>query len=422
MKQWIQNLLQSEQMQKAFEFLKEDDGKTLEQQLELVRIPAYYLQEEEKAKRFKELVEEAGYEAQMDELCNVYTVIPGTGEGANIYISAHLDTVFPPETCLEGKCENGIINIPGIADDTRGCAEILTMLRAIRNAGLKPKGDIIIGANVGEEGLGDLRGIRHFFSTNPLAEKVDGFITVDGAGPLVCYGGTGSHRYEVTFQGPGGHSYSAFGLVNPIHAMGRTIHYLSQIRTPRYPKTTFSVGIVSGGTSVNAIPAECKMRVDMRSDGMQELEKLDAQFHECLERAVREEYERWETERSYEQSGLNRFDRDAHIQVTIEPIGNRPAGNQPKDCPIVEIVSQAYECMGITPDYMSNGSTDANIPISLGIPAICICGGGTAGKYHSLEEWFDPADAYKGAQRNLLALFAMTGLDGVSEPLLPKRK
>ena len=204
--------------------------------------------------------------------------------------------------------------------------------------------------------------------------------------------------------------------------MGRAISYLSEIRTPKEPKTTFSVGVVEGGTSVNAIASECSMQVDMRADGVAELEELDRSFRECLRRAVEDENCRWEKERTHEQSGIARFDRDARIEVEITPIGDRPVGNQPEDCEIVNIWANAYHSMGEDPVYMKSGSTDANVPISLGIPAVCICGGGKAGLNHSVKEWFDPTDAYKGPQRNLLALFAMVGLTDVCDPGLGKRK
>lgn len=420
MKDQIKTLAQSEAMKAAFDYLKQDEAHTLEQQIELVQISAFHMQEENRARHFKKLLEEAGYEAHMDEVCNVYTRIPGTGDGPTVYVSAHLDTVFPPETPLNVTREGNIIRVPGIGDDTRGLAEVLTLARAIHETGLKPVGDIIIGGNVGEEGLGDLRGIRHFFSKN--ADQVDGFLSVDGAGCLICYGATGSHRYEVTFRGPGGHSFGAFGMVNPIHAMGRAISYISELRTPKEPKTTFSVGVVNGGTSVNAIAYECTMLIDMRSNGLEALEDLDARVHECIQKAVEDENNRWEVERTYEADGFGDFDREGRITVEMKPIGNRPAGSQPKDCELVSVVGAAYAELGETPDYMPAGSTDANIPISLGIPAACIGAGGIGGACHSIDEWYDSTDSYRGAQRNLLAIFALAGLDGVIEPGLSKRE
>ncbi len=419
MREQVKLLYHSEEIKKAFSFIQEDDAHTFEQQMELARIPSYLNGEKERADYFKKLMEAEGYEARTDEVGNVYTRIKGTGKGPTVYISAHLDTVFPQETSLEGKWEGSVINLPGICDDTRGLAEILAILRAIKAEGLKPVGDIIIGGNVGEEGLGNLRGMKYFFSQN--ADEIDGFLSIDGVGPIICYGATGSHRYEVTFRGEGGHSYGAFGLVNPIHAMGRAISYISELRTPRFPKTTFSVGVVEGGTSVNAIASACKMLVDIRSDGNDELNDLDERIQECIKRAVEDENERWSEERAYEQEGMNGFNKDARISLSVQQIGERPAGNQERDCEIVSILSAAFEVLNVEPDYMSNGSTDANVPISMGIPAACVCGGGKGGKYHSLEEWFDPTDAYLGVQRNLLALLAMTGVEGTCEPCLKIR-
>jgi len=419
MKDSIKALYDSPAMQKAFAFLKEDDAHTLEQQLELVVIPAFSLYEEQRALHFQQLIEAEGFEAHMDEVCNVYTTIPGTGGGPTVYISAHLDTVFPPETPLDIKYDGPKINVPGIVDDTRGLADILTLLRAIREAGLKPVGDIIIGGNVGEEGLGNLYGMRNFFKHN--ADKVDGFMSVDGAGTNIYYGGTGSYRYKVTFKGPGGHSNGAYGLVNPIHALGRAIAYISELRAPKFPKTTHCVGVIEGGTSVNSIAYECSLLMDMRSNGKAALDAVDAEFMACIQKAVDDENARWVEERKYPEMGLSTFDVDARITADLDKRGDRPVGEQPVDCDIVQIIAAAYTQNGDKPSYRDYGSTDANIAISLGIPGVALARGGKSGNSHSILEWFDPTDAYKGPQRQLVALFALVGLDGVSAPLLPVR-
>jgi tripeptide aminopeptidase len=421
MEQKVKELRDSVKMQEAFAFVKKDAEHTLEQQLKLVKIPSFSNHEEEKAKYFKKLIEAEGCNAEMDDVWNVFTRIKGTGEGPTVYITAHTDTVFPLDTPLEITEKDGRYTCPGIGDDTRGLAEILSILRTIKKCSLKPKGDIIIGSNVGEEGLGNLKGMRNFFKNH--AEEVDGFISIDGVGSVIIYGGTGSLRYRVTFRGPGGHSYGAFGLVNPIFAMGRAISNISEIRTPLSPKTTFCVGVVKGGTSVNSIASECSMLVDMRSDGQKELDELHQKFQDCIKKAVEDENNRWTEERKAKQGGMGWcFDRDARITVKVELLGNRPVGNQPIACPIVQVAADACNVMGTAPEYMSNGSTDANIPISLGIPAIAVNGGGKSAGMHSTKEWFEPKDAYIGVQRNLLTLFALTGLDGASEPMLAKRK
>ncbi len=415
----IKKLFSSEPIKSAFAYIKNDEEHTLQQQLELVQIPSCYNCEKDRALHFRSMIEAEGYETYMDDAWNVYTVIRGTGNGPTLYVSAHLDTVFPMETPLEITRKGNIISVPGIADDTRGLAEILCLLRAIREAQLKPVGDIIIGGDVGEESLGDLRGMKHFFKEN--RDRVDAFVSIDAACPVLCYGGTGSYRYKITFHGPGGHSYNAFGLVNPIHAMGRAIAYISEIRTQENPKATFSVGVVEGGTSINAIPSACNMLVDMRSDDKDALISVEKEFLTCLEKAVQDENDRWIEERKWKQGSIGKFDTEARIIMDIKKIGDRPVGHQPKDYDIVPYVAEAFEICGITPDYMPSGSTDANVPLSLGIPAVTIAGGGFGGNGHALNEYYDCTDAYKGVQKNLLVLFNLIGLSGVSEPQIPKR-
>jgi len=417
----INMLLNSEKMQKAFEYAFNDDENTLAQQLALVQIPAFSHEEKARSEYFAKLMQDMGYETTTDEVYNVYTKIKGTGCGPTVYITAHLDTVFPMDTPLEIKKEGTKIYVPGIGDDTRGLAEILSILRCIKEAELIPVGDIIIGANVCEEGLGDLKRVKTFFRDHK--DEIDGFITVDGSGTSICAGAVGSYRYKVTFEGPGGHSNGAFGLVNPIHALGRAIAYISELRTPVEPKTTFCVGVIEGGTSVNSIAYSASLLMDMRSICAQELDKIDEQFKECIQKAVEDENARWETERELADKGQGyRFDTSARITAKIEKIGDRPAGSQPDDAQIVAAVKGAFNAVGIDDIRIHSASTDANVPISLGIPSVAIGGGGTGGGAHSLGEWFDPTDAYKGVQRILLTLFTLAGLDGVSEPQLDVRK
>lgn len=416
----MERLLGSEAFQRAASFIERDSENTIRQQIELTCIPAFSNQEGEKSRRFKELVEKEGYLAEQDEVGNVYTRIPGCGEGPTLYVTAHLDTVFPMDTPLEPYWEGSRIYCPGIADDTRGCAEILALLRALRELGTRPVGNLILGANVGEEGLGDLRGMRHFFQRQ--GDEVDGFFSIDGAGEDYIYGGTGSIRYKVTFRGPGGHSYGDFGCVNPIHAMGRAIGYIGELRVPEEPKTTFNVGVVEGGTSINAIPYQCSMLVDMRSDDQSSLEKLHQEILACIRRGVEEENRRWAQEREWVHSTAGRtYDPSARVTVEWEQVGNRPGGSQPTGCPIVQLVEESARALGQELKGVAHSSTDANIPLSLGIPACTLGGGGSCGGCHSLEEWFDTAGAYRGTQRLLLTALACVGLEGIAPPLLPKR-
>lgn len=420
MKTEIEKILASPAFQKAAAFIAKDEQKTIEQQLELVQVPAFSNHEEQRADLFQKLLEAEGYSTQRDSVNNVYTVIPGTGMGPVLYVSAHLDTVFPLDTVLKPRREAGVIHCPGIADDTRGLAEILALLRALREGGITPVGTLIMGGNVGEEGLGDLRGMHHFFQSHK--DQVDGFISIDGAGPGFTYGATASVRYRVTFRGPGGHSYGDFGCVNPVHAMGRAIAHISELRTPEFPKTTYSVGVVEGGTSVNAIAYECSMLVDMRSDEQGPLDKLHGEILVAIRQGVAEENNRWAEERKWNRNLFGRtYNPDARITVQLEKLGDRPGGSQTIEIPLVQAVVEAYRALGVDPPATAYSSTDSNIPISLGIPAVTVSGGGICGGCHSEDEWYDPTEAYQGTKRILLALLACVGLDGISNPLLPNR-
>ncbi len=400
----LQAIYNSPKFQDAVAFFQKDAEHTIDQQIELVQISSFSNHEENRAAHFKKMIEAEGYEATMDEVCNVQVTIPGTGDGPTVLVSAHLDTVFPPETDLTVKRDGIRICCPGIGDDTRGCAEVLSLLRGIREAGIKPVGTLILGGNVGEEGLGNLRGVRHIFANRT---DIDAFVSIDSAGPVLCYGGTGSYRYKVHFHGYGGHSNGDFGLPNPIHAMGRAISAIAKLEVPKEPRTTFNVGVVEGGTSVNSIAHDCSMLIDMRSNGTEALETLNKQVLALIEEAVQRENDRW----------VN----DKKITYTLELMGYRPAGAQSADAPIVQTYAEAIRMVGCEPNFLPAASTDANIPLSLGIPAVTVSGGGNSGDAHTITEWFDPTDSHLGSIRNLLAILALVGMDGVSDPVISKR-
>ncbi len=426
MKQTYEKLMASETVKKAREIMKADEAHTWEQHQELVLIPAFSRHEEKRAKRFAEMLRAEGCEVTVDEVNNVYTVIKGTGDGPAVYMTAHIDTVFPMDTPLAIRKEGDRYYCPGIGDDTAQLAQILTLVRVIRDSGVRFKGDLIIGGNVGEEGLGDLYGVRHFFSKKENADKVDGFITFDGSSSGIVTGGTGSYRYKVSFKGPGGHSYGDFGMPNPIFAMGRAIALFSQMKAPVDKKTTFSVGVVEGGTSVNSIPFACSMLVDMRSESKANLDAEDACFKQIVAKAVEEENARWAAD-----SGLysDRYSRpgtvplcERKVEAVIEQLGNRPVGEiQSEESPIVAASIAAFKASGIEPNMRGCSSTDANIPISMGIPAVGMGGGGKGGGAHSSGEWFDPTDITSGLFKNYVLLCGLLGVEGLTEPLLPKR-
>ena len=435
----MDELLKCTDVQEALQFLREDDERTLREHLEMCQIPAPSYEEGEKAEYVRKKMVDAGLsDVHIDEVGNVLGTWKGTGNGPRIMIAGHTDTVFPRETDLTLKKEGERYSCPGIGDDTRAVAELLSLARALNATGIHGEGDIVFCANVCEEGLGDLRGIKHAFKdiskttvsqkteatenvqasgktddmksftfANELENHYDGFVSIDDKNTSgIIYQAVGSERYLVTFHGTGGHSFTGFGIPNPIHAMGRAIAKISDFQTPKNPKTTFSVGVINGGTSVNVIAAECSMLVDMRSVDAGELEKLSVKFHQAIENAVQEENARWE-------------DKDNRITVTFEQKGKRPAGTQDKSCQIVQAANAANQALGMETLYIGAASTDANIPISLGIPAITVGWGGKGGGEHTIHEWYEHTESWKGPQRDLLLLLALSGYEEYKKYQLP---
>ena len=388
----------------ALDFIRADEARTLAEQKEIVVIEAPPFKEQVRARDYLRRFAELGIgNGRIDGEGNVIVVRPGTGKGPKLVISAHLDTVFPAGTDLTIKEKDGRLYAPGIGDDSRGLAELLTMARALKAADIQTSGDIWFVATVGEEGLGNLRGVRALLREN---RDLDGFITIDGE-PVgrINSVAVGSHRYRVTYKGPGGHSFSAFGAPSAIHALGRAIAKVADLKTPSDPKTTFTVGTVKGGTSVNSIASEASMDLDMRSVRMPQLMEVEAAVMAALRDAAAEENARWGS---------------TAISVDIQIVGQRPAGAQRPDSPIIQAALLAVRAVGLAPVMGTPGSTDANMPISLGIPSMAVGRGGANGRVHSIDEWFDPKDAYLGPQKTLLTVLALVGLDGVSKPLLAK--
>ena len=399
-------LLNDPLVQAALDYIKEDDERTLSEQLTLTEIPAPSHHEKEKAEYIRTLFEEAGLEdVCLDEVWNVLGTLKGTGGGPAIMLAGHTDTVFPYGTDVKVRKEGNRYSAPGINDDTRAVAEILSVARAFQLTGLRPMGDIIFCANVCEEGLGDLKGVKHIFYNE---NSIDGFVSVDNpvTGGIV-FTATGSRRFLITINGRGGHSFADFGLPNPIHALGRLIARIADFQVPRMPKTTFNAGVIQGGTSVNTIAGSCSLLLDLRSDSPAELERLEKEMRAALELSVHEENSRWDSEHL--------------LTYDVEVKGIRPAGTQPADAPVVRAAWLAAEMLGIQPELRDESSTDANIPISLGIPAITIGRGGREGGVHTLKEWFEPVEAWLGPQRDLLCVLLLAGLEGVQAPMLARR-
>jgi acetylornithine deacetylase/succinyl-diaminopimelate desuccinylase-like protein len=398
--QEVSRLVAQISVQEALRTIEALDADTQERLIYLTQIPAPPFQEEIRARAFAELLEEAGADSvRLDEVGNVLAYRKGLVGGRTVVVGAHLDTVFPEGTDVAVRIRGDTLFAPGVGDDTRGLVVILTVLRAMERVGMRTNADLIFLGSVGEEGLGDLRGVKHFFREG--GPPADAFIEIDGGGMAsIVTMGLGSTRYRVTFRASGGHSWGAFGLVNPAHALGRAIQRFAEVAdslTSSGPRTSFNVGRVGGGTSVNSIPFEAWMEVDMRSEDPEGLEEIEGAFLAAVERASEEE---------------NEFRRDGPpVEVEAERIGSRPSGEVDPSAPLVQRALAATRYFGETP-YLTRSSTNSNIPIALGIPAVTIGRGGTGGGNHSPGEWWVNEDGHKAIQRTLLILLAEAGFVG----------
>jgi tripeptide aminopeptidase len=382
---------------KALAALKTDNAWTLQKQVALCEVAAPPFKEQARGVAFRTEMIALGYStARIDEVGNVVTEVRGTGKGPTVMLAGHLDTVFPEGTKVAVATDGARMKGPGIGDDCRGLAVVLATARAVKQSGLAFAGRVIFVANVGEEGPGNLRGVRHLLGTT-YKGQVDYFISVDGAGNDIVSRAVGSYRYNVHFQGPGGHSYGAFGMPNPIHAMGRAIAAISDIQVPRAPKTTFNVGVISGGTSVNSIAIEAVMDVDMRSESAEELAKVDVKIRKAIDDAVASELARW--------PGSTKG-----LPVRIDTIGIRPTGAQADTARIVRTALATAQQVGFKPSIGAS-STDSNYPISIGVPAVTIDGGGNGSGAHSVSEWYEDGPAgYLGPQWALRLVAALAGV------------
>lgn len=389
----------SEGFTKALAVLDRDHDRLIREIITLTEIPAPPFKEARRAQAYLEMLRASGLtDVEMDEEGNVMGLRKGTDPAAPlIAVAAHLDTVFPEGTDVTVKRDDTRLSAPGIGDDTRSLAVLLAMIRAMDEAGIRTRSDLLFVGNVGEEGPGDLRGVKYLFQKGRYRDRIKMFISVDGAGggANITHGGVGSRRYRVAFKGPGGHSYGAFGLVSPAFAMAGAMHRFGKLTVPAKPKTTYTVGVVGGGTSVNSIPFETHMEVDMRSESRAELQKLDESFLSLINDAVQEE----NTARSTAQGA---------ITADITLIGDRPSGETPIDAPIVQTAAASIRAAGGRPTF-SWSSTDSNIPISLGIPAITVDSGGRGGRAHALDEWIsvDKVPSLRGIEIALVTLLAL---------------
>jgi tripeptide aminopeptidase len=383
-------LLKDATVKAAMDAARSSEPQTIDDLVRFCEVAAPPFRESARGELLRQAFQQLGLRnVRIDKAGNVLGDRPGAAARPRLVVSAHLDTVFPPETDVKVKRDGAMLRGPGTGDDCRGLSVLVSVIRALRQGGVLTPGLITFVATVGEEGLGDLRGVKQVFRDTT---EVDRFISIDGTGLGITNVGVGSLRYRVTFKGPGGHSFAAFGIANPIDAMGRAIARIAEFQVPKDPKTTFNVGRVGGGTSVNAIASEAWMEVDMRSPDPALLAALDARFQKAIDGAVVEENERWRTPRM--------------ISAVKERVGDRPPGSTPADSPIVRAAEAVHRALGL-PFTLSESSTDANIPMSLHIPAVTIGGGGRGTDAHALTESFDTTDSWIGSERALLLTIAL---------------
>ena len=422
----VRRIIDSPQFKAATVFLEKDHDRFVRELITLTEIPAPPFKEKQRAEAVLAMLRQHKLsDVEMDPEGNVMGVWRGVGdsglgarpsassgrpepaegrgsggERAMVAVLAHLDTVFPEGTDVKVKREGDRLSAPGVGDDTRGVALLLLVIRAMSAAGLQTSSDILFVGNVGEEGEGDLRGTKYLLQKGKYKDRIKQFIAVDGGDQSsITNGGVGSRRYRVTFKGPGGHSYGAFGLVNPAYAMAGAIAKFSRIAVPQKPKTTFNVGVVGGGTSVNSIPFEVHMDIDMRSESCAELKKVDEQFLAIVRGAVDEENKAGST-------------REGRISADPKLIGDRPCGETPVTSPIVQTTAAVVTAFGLKPVF-NISSTDSNLAMSLGIPAVTI-GRGPGGRAHSLDEYtiVEPKADLHAAQVTLAIILAVSGFTG----------
>jgi acetylornithine deacetylase/succinyl-diaminopimelate desuccinylase-like protein len=388
------------EVRSADEWFRSQESRFAKYQMEVARIAAPPFGEGTRAAWLADRFREIGLnDVETDKVGNVFAVHPGYGN-RYVALSAHIDTVFPASTPLNVRQQGSKLYGPGVSDNGAGIAAMLAVAEALQTVSIPHALPFVFIGNVGEEGEGDLRGMRHVFATPRWKNAIAYSIIVDGAGAdTVVAEALGSRRFEVIVRGPGGHSWSDFGAPNPIIVLSRTIDVFSLTPVPGSPKTTFNVGVIRGGTSVNSIPESASMRVDLRSTSMAEIDRLERALRTALERAVATE----------NQAAALHTTRKPHaLQSEVVEIGNRPAGELAQDARVLKVIRAVDAHLG-NAAQVQRASTDANIPLSLGREAIAIGGGGSGGGAHTLQEWFDCNGRDLGLKRILLTMLALAG-------------
>jgi tripeptide aminopeptidase len=400
----VQRLLASPAFKTAAATLDKEHERIVEDGIRLAEIPSPPLQEAARAKVYEQMFRDVGLaDVQIDEEGNVLGVRKGArSDGRFVVVSAHMDTVFPAGTDVKVKREGTKLRAPGIGDDTMSLSVLLGFIRAMNAAHIRTRDDVLFVGTVGEEGPGDLRGVRYLFTKGQYKDRIKGFFSVESGGvDSITNAGVGSRRYHVTFKGPGGHSYGAFGLVNPMFALGHAASEFSRTQVPAAPKTTYSIGLIGGGTSVNSIPVSGWMDVDMRSESPVELKRVEERLLKVVQEAADGE-------------NFARSTKEGKVSVEAKLIGDRPGGTTAVESRFVQTAKAAIEAGGYKVAYRSS-STDANMPMSLGIPALTIgrMGPDKSGRAHSLDEWIDveKGPMVKAMTTCLSIILATAGVD-----------
>lgn len=394
----IKSLVKNPRIQHAFNIIHDQDAMTLQDHITLTEIPAPPFAEEKRAAYYAVMLEDIGVDSVwIDSIGNVLALRKGSDGKKTIVLDAHSDTVFPENTDVTVYQNGDTLFAPGVGDDTRGMAMILSVLRAMNEAKIKTKENVLFVASVGEEGLGDLRGVKYLFREG--GPQIDSWISIDGGNlGRVNYKGLGSYRYRVIIKGPGGHSWGAFGLANPHHAQANVIkHFVeaADVYTQSGPKTSYNVGRMGGGTSVNSIPFSSWMEVDIRSLQPSRLDDMEGILKAAVEKGIAEQNE------------IRREGRP--LMYEIEMIGKRPSGELSPQLPLIQRAMALCEVFEVVAQH-TRGSTNSNIPISMGVPAITIGRGGEGAWAHSLLEWWANKDGYKAIQYALGLLVAEAGI------------
>lgn len=394
--QTIRQLATTPEVERALHFFEINAAAITDEHIRICSIPATPFAEQARAQYLAERFRQLGLDdVTIDEEGNCIGLQKGRSSSPLIVVSAHLDTVFENGTDFTVRREGDRLLAPGISDDGCGLVALIAIVQALRTAKIQTEGSILFVGTVGEEGEGNLRGVRHLLTRGSWSrQNIDAFLSFDGPGiDRITNRALGSRRYRVEFTGPGGHSWGDFGLPNPVHALGRAISRLAAYPVPRDPRTTFNVGSIEGGTSVNAIPARAAMEVDLRSAGDAELKRLDAFFRRAMKEATDEE-------------NATRRPGDAPLKLHADLIGERPSGETPANSLLVKLAIESTRLLGVEP-RLDQSSTDSNLPISLGIPAITLGAGGTSGASHTLAEWYDPRGRDQGLKRGLLVILGL---------------